>query len=110
MSQKKGNTMPQLFHFHDEKEKRERRSDVYLWDNLEHLKDAYAGYINPSQIDEIASQIRREGKFKKRTGLSNQENESCFYNLVDSLIMEKLNKKFPTMKKQPDNIVQMEDI
>ena len=101
--------MSKIFHFQEEKEKRERRSDLYLWENLEHLKDAYFDYINPQEIDEIASQVRKSGKFKKRLGLTSEENECCLCNLIDSLIMERLDKKFPTMKKQPDNVVHMED-
>lgn len=101
--------MSKIFDFYKEKEKRERRSDLYLWDNLEHLKDTYFDYIDPKEIDKIASQIRKSGKFKKRLGLTSEENECCFCNLIDSLIMERLDKKFPAIKNQPDNIVNMEE-
>lgn len=101
--------MSKIFHFNEEKGKRERRSDLYLWESFEHLKDAYFDYINPKEIDEIASQVRKSGKFKKRVGLTSEENGCCLCNLIDSLIMERLDKKFHAMKKQPDNVVHMED-
>ena len=101
--------MSKILDFFKEKEKKERRSDLYLWDSLDHLKDTYFDYIDPKEIDKIASQVRKSGKFKKRVGLTNQENECCFCNLIDAMIMERLDNKFPAFKKQPDNVVHMED-
>lgn len=101
--------MAKIINFEKERTKKERRTNLYFWDNLDHLKNTYYNYINPQEINDIASQIKESGKFKNRAGLTKEENEHCLYNLIDCVIMARLNKKFISIKSAPGNIIHMRD-
>ena len=101
--------MAKIINFEKERTKKERRTNLYFWDNLDHLKNNYQNYINPQEINDIASQIKESGKFKNRDGLTEEENELCLYNLIDCLIMKRLNNKFVSIKSTPGNIIYMRD-
>ena len=101
--------MAEIINIEKDRIKKERRTNIFFWDNLDHLKSSYQDYINPEEIDAIATQIKESGKFKNRAGLTEEENELCLYNLIDSLIMERLTKKFISMKSTPGNIIYMRD-
>lgn len=50
-------------------------------------KLGYANYISSEEIDRIVSRIMKSDRFKKRVGLTEEENKECFLNLVDSIAM-----------------------
>ena len=65
----------------------ERRIDLRPWQSLNQLKEAYEKYISHDEIDKIVSKIMKSERFKKRAGLTEEENKECFLNLVDSIVM-----------------------
>jgi len=73
----------------------DNRTSVYVWRNLDHLKEYYAGVVEPQTINTIAERISKgdqlisNRKYKKREGLEEVFNESCLCNLVE---MELLNQ------------------
>jgi len=72
----------------------DNRTSVYVWKNLEQLKDFYSGVVDPQLINTIADkivtgkQLINNRKYIKRAGVDSIFNESCLCNLVE---MELLN-------------------
>ncbi len=75
-----------------EKQK-ERRTNMYVWRDLNHLKDAFAEFISDSEIDDIVKLIKKLGKYEERAGVSAEENESGLCNLVEAMVMHRLVKR-----------------
>ena len=75
------------------KMKKERRTQFYLWRNLEHLKSVYTNHMSLNEIDTIIDQVKKIGRFKNRSGVSEEENERCLCNIVDAIIMGILRKR-----------------
>ena len=74
-------------------DKEEKRDNIYYWTALDHLKNNYAKYITSQEIDDILEEIKKEKKFVKREGVTEEENETGLFNLVEMRILEKLNKR-----------------
>jgi hypothetical protein len=67
-----------------------KRDDIYFWNSLEHLQNNYVKYISPQEVYEIAEDIKREGRFKIREGISAEENQAGFFNLVEREIIKRI--------------------
>ncbi len=75
------------------KSKKERRTNMYVWRDIQHLKEAFSEYIESEEIDEIITQIKKSGKFEERTGISEEENEAGLCNLAEAIIMHRIEKR-----------------
>jgi len=73
--------------------KKELRTNMYVWRDLDHLKEAFSEYIKPEEIDTIVKQLKKSGKYKERAGISEEENESGLCNLTEAIVMHRLEKR-----------------
>lgn len=71
----------------------ERRDGICPWKSIDHLKEAFSSYMSPEQIDKIVNKVTKNGTFKKREGVTDSENRDNLLNLVDSIIMKKVEEK-----------------
>lgn len=69
----------------------ERRLDLCHWRDLDHIRKAYSNYINPEEIEKIIE--KTEKQFKKRANISDEENEYCFLNLIDSMLVNYMQRR-----------------
>ena len=75
------------------RDQRNRRRNMHVWRNLNHLKRAYSPYIKKEEIDEIAALLVESGRFKKRDGIDKEENEGDLCNIVEYEIINRLEKR-----------------
>ena len=72
----------------ERKVREERRDDIYFWQDFNHLKNAYAKYLNQQEIEDIINRIREENRFVKRSNVTEAENEADFCSLIEREILK----------------------